>query len=735
MVKTGADRNRPRPSRARAAAAATAAVLCLISLTAGLLLSYGSRVFFKPDPFAARVDASLRDPRVAALVANRLTDGLIEQRRNLTAFRPVILSASEAMVSSAPFRAVVRRAAKIAHQTMISQTGVSISLSVRDAGVILRSALSANPELAGKIPAAATTWLAGSNDVPGAGILIRIVRYARAVRISAVTLLSCGLLLAALSLLLATRRRLFLLRFGIAIAVAALLLCLVVRFGGSILARGARDELTAGALAGVWNAFLGGLASWSLVFGGIGLVIAAGASSLLERVDVPAIGRKAGNWLLGPPESKRIRLVRGLGLLGVGLLAMLSPSALIVGLAIFAGFVVFFIGLQEFFTVVMNAIPQRESLKESAAEQRHRRPPARILAVCMVGSLLIGTGLWYLLRAGQPAAQHGSLVDKACNGHLDLCNRPLDQVVFPASHNSMSAADQADWMFPNQEKSIPLQLEDGIRGFLIDVHYGMPAGNRVKTVLDDEVAARTKYEAVLGKEGVQAAMRIRDRLVGVDEGGRAVYLCHGFCELGATPLVPMLRKMRDFLVASPDEVIVIIIQDEGVTAKDIETCFRQSGLIDFVYRGGVSRPWPTLGEMIESDQRVVVFAENNSAGVPWYHQAFESVQETPYRFHRPEEFTCKPNRGGTSGSLFLINHWIETAPAPMPANAEMVNAYDFLLQRARQCQRERGMLPNLIAVDFYATGGVVRVADTLNGEAPGRPGEPVDSMVANKNQK
>jgi hypothetical protein len=65
-----------------------------------------------------------------------------------------------------------------------------------------------------------------------------------------------------------------------------------------------------------------------------------------------------------------------------------------------------------------------------------------------------------------------------------------------------------------------------------------------------------------------------------------------------------------------------------------------------------------------------------------------------------------------------MNHWIESTPMPKPSNAEVVNAYDFLLRRARRCQRLRGHLPNLVAVDFYATGDLMRVVQTLNGVRP-----------------
>jgi len=147
----------------------------------------------------------------------------------------------------------------------------------------------------------------------------------------------------------------------------------------------------------------------------------------------------------------------------------------------------------------------------------------------------------------------------------------------------------------------------------------------------------------------------------------------------------------------------------------VAACFERSGLVEMVYHGPVVKPWPTLREMVETNQRVVVMAENHWEGVPWYHGAFEVCQETPYRFLKPEEMSNKVGRGGTVGSLLLMNNWIETTPAPLPSNAEIVNSYDFLLKRARACKKLRKMMPNLIAVDFYKTGDLMRVVDAMNG--------------------
>ena len=60
------------------------------------------------------------------------------------------------------------------------------------------------------------------------------------------------------------------------------------------------------------------------------------------------------------------------------------------------------------------------------------------------------------------------------------------------------------------------------------------------------------------------------------------------------------------------------------------------------------------------------------------HKQAEVAQETPYRFDTAAELaaptTCAPNRGGTAGSLLLVNHWVDTSPAPRKSIAREVNA-------------------------------------------------------------
>ena len=685
-------------------------VVSVAALLAGALYTYTARTLFDPDVFAARVADGLAQPELSSVVAGLLTDQIIAVRKNLLPYRPIIVGSVERVVGSMPFRAAIKKAVKESHETLLSKTGTDIALTVADAGVIVRNALEMHPEIAEKVPPKALAMI-DSKDWPTGRHLAEVLRLASRMRTRAVVLLGVGLAAGALGLTLTRRKEKFLLRYGLALAVSGLVIGTSAQFGGPVLASTAKTDTGAALIRGLWVAFVGPLALRAWILAGIGLVVVAGVTSTFSRVDIAAISTGAWRVVGSRHRHTGFGLLRGAGLALVGGVAAFHPLAAVQVAVVGGAAVLFFFGIQEIFAVILGALPQVEAAMEAAAGKRSALP--RILLASIVVAVVAGAGaFWYMRQDEKPVATD---VIMACNGHVELCDRHFNEVALATTHNSMAGGDIADWMFPNQEKAIPAQLEDGVRGFLVDVHYGVPVGGRIKTILDDEAAARAKYEKVLGKEAVDAAMRARDRMVGEETGKRDVYMGHGFCELGATRFTDSLEKIYEFLVANPGEVIAIVIQDEGVAPADVAACFEESGLIRLVYRGAVTPPWPTLREMVESDQRVLVLAENNAEGVPWYHLAFEVCQETPYGFKDKTEFSNKPNRGGTKGSLLLMNHWIETTPTPLPSNAEIVNAYDFLLARAKACRRQRGMIPNLVAVDFYRTGDLIRVVDALNG--------------------
>lgn len=252
--------------------------------------------------------------------------------------------------------------------------------------------------------------------------------------------------------------------------------------------------------------------------------------------------------------------------------------------------------------------------------------------------------------------------------------------------------------------------ERGARAFLVDLHYGGRTDTLVRTNFDAESKTEEFDDLSPSK---RAATERTLAFLGAPPDKRDIYLCHVYCELGATPAVDAFRGMNDFLRENPNEVVVLMIED-FVTAEDGMRALERSGFAGRAWRWADGEPMPTLREMIERKRNLLVLVENDGGAEPWYVPAFDVLQETRYRFERQDDFSCGLNRGSRDNPLFLVNHWLTIDPPDSEAAAE-VNAHDFLLDRANDCRDERHRLPNILAVDFYARGDLLDVVDELNG--------------------
>jgi hypothetical protein len=467
------------------------------------------------------------------------------------------------------------------------------------------------------------------------------------------------------------------------------------------------------AVRAIWDAFLKDLHTAAWILAAAGVVVAAAADSLIRPLDIHAPLQRAYGWFRAEPERPWVRVVRALALIAVGLLFVLDRDAVLAVVFTAVGLYLVYAGVSALLWLVYRPQPA------AAARPRRRHPLVAAGIACVLiaaaASAFVGSG--GTSTAAPPRA--------GCNGHEALCDRTLEQVALPATHNSMSVP-LPGWYTVLQERPIPDQLRDGIRGLLLDTHYADRLANgKLRTDLGGPGELRTTLQQDgVSDAAVAAALRTRDRLGFAGSGARGMYLCHTFCELGGTPLDDVLTELHDFLVANPNEVLVVINQDY-VTPEDFVGAVKKAGLDTFVYRGPTGAgQWPALREMIKSNQRLVLLAENHAGGAPWYHPAYDGItQETPFSFPGPAALTdpsrvpasCRPNRGSEDSPLFLVNHWITTDPLPRPSNAEKVNAYAPLLHRLQECKRIRGHMPNLVAVDFYRRGDLMRAVDAING--------------------
>jgi hypothetical protein len=692
----------------------------LLVVSAVLIVAAGAAGYVRyellsQEEFSDRAAAALTDDDVRAVLAREITDRVVlRSEPDLVAAMPLIEAAVAGIAGSEPFLAVFESGVRRLHAALLSGSDARVLLDLRDAGVLVESALGRLPVRGvERIQEDVAVRLSFVNDVTGT-----VAEAADRLRTLSLVLVVAALAAAAAGIWLSAdwRRAVQVLGFSVAgFAVAAVLALAGARVAVERLVSDREvDRQAAGA---VWNAFLGDLSGVLVLLAALATTIAAAFATQAALPNlVPALAR---GWDLVSRSPRRagLRVGRGVLLLAAGLAIVLQPLAALRVLAVAGGLFVLYAGVAELLATAR--------ARRAARHEIGRRAIAASLAPAAVGVVALVAVVLFVQTGGATAP--AAVRTDACNGHVELCGKRLDDVTLAATHNSMSTAAD-DWFSSIQTLSIRDQLRAGVRGLLIDAHYGLRVGDAVRTDLSEasERAGNTDrrlYEESLGPEGLAAIQRIRDRVL-PGEGKPGVFLCHRFCELGATEITEALRDVREFLVEQPDEVLVIVIEDY-VLPSAVVTAFEESGLAEKVYRGPPAGPFPTLREMIDSGQQVVVYAERTGGGAPWYTAGYDrALQETPYSFkRRPVLLTqpanwpasCAENRGSDDAPLMLMNHWINTDPTPRPSNAALVNTRAALVGRARECERFRGQRVNLVAVDFVGQGDVDGAVDVLNG--------------------
>src|SRR5215831_19450560 len=204
-------------SRWRGIASGTAGAVGVLLIFLGVLLGYATHSLFNEWVFSDRIAASLQNPRVADFVAQQIADATIAAKPDLVGLRPVLVGVGRSLVSSAPFRAAVRRGARAMHRAILNGTGRSVALSVQDLGVLVQSAAELQPGLAKKIPARLSTALGRLEQLPAGEQMLRLARLANRMRAATLILYVLGLLGCAASVWLSSERRRAIVRLGVAL--------------------------------------------------------------------------------------------------------------------------------------------------------------------------------------------------------------------------------------------------------------------------------------------------------------------------------------------------------------------------------------------------------------------------------------------------------------------------------------------------------------------------------------
>ena len=690
-------------SRLSAVLAGLTAVLLAATAVAG----YARDELVDREAFSQRVASALDDEDVRVVVATRVVDRLVQNvSPELLAVRPLVSSTTQALAGTDAFQRVLTGALSAAHGSLVAgEARFALDLEIGE-GLVRQSVRSVSPRAADAIPERIELKVI---ELSPRNFVVRAARGSRDLARWWWPLAVAALLSAVACAAFAGGARRAVTLLGAAVAVAGLLVAaLVTALGLFVVSRAAgaadlEDEREHDAVAALWEALFADLRTTALLAALAGVVVVALASGGLSSERLAAAAHSGLSRVLAPSPGARVARAAVLIALGLGLLlepGLVGRVALVLG-----GLLLVLAGVGE--------LAQRRVPDGTAGQPGTRS--ALLVAAGAAAVLVVAVIAVAVVLPPPPAATvEVSRPASGCNGSPALCDRRLNEVVFPATHNSYAAADEPGWLFANQRFGIARQLRDGIRALLIDVHYGVPdpESGRVRTDLAGEDSSRNKVARELSPEALRTADRLVGR-VGVErpEGERRAYLCHTLCELGSEPLDEQLELIGSFLDANPSEVVILFVEPY-VPVSEMERSLERTGLLSQAAELERDEPLPTLGELIRADTRLIVLAEEDGGSRPWYLDGFSFVQDTPLGATRPSQFRCRRFRGSADSPLYMLNHWIPPFPPSVRRN-ELI-AGNALRRRFESCQRRRRLLPNLVAVDFHERSRVVEVTDALN---------------------
>ncbi|MFN8267077.1 MAG: phosphatidylinositol-specific phospholipase C domain-containing protein [Chitinophagales bacterium] len=252
-----------------------------------------------------------------------------------------------------------------------------------------------------------------------------------------------------------------------------------------------------------------------------------------------------------------------------------------------------------------------------------------------------------------------------------LLKRSYDSVCFLMTHNAMNNSEKG-FTIPNQTYSITHQLKNGVRGLMIDTYDG-----------DNGVALTYHVTPIFGSE----------------------------------KLVDVLIEIKNFMLANPKEIISIIFENNGSNSQLIKA-IDSSGLNNYSYIHTGGTKWPTLQALIDSNQRLVLFVEQDkSPKINYLMYAWGTIFDTPYTFKSVSEFNSNVNRGGSgTKELYLVNHWLSNALGMPDKNlAPQANTRAVLGKRVQDCSSANHHFINYLGVDFFEIGAAKAIVDSING--------------------
>ncbi|KAK7036180.1 transcription factor IIIB 60 kDa subunit [Favolaschia claudopus] len=276
-----------------------------------------------------------------------------------------------------------------------------------------------------------------------------------------------------------------------------------------------------------------------------------------------------------------------------------------------------------------------------------------------------------------------------CNGRAEYCSRLYSNVTYVGSHDSFAFSSDPLALARDQEVNITAQLQLGVRLLQAQGHMN----------------------------------------------GNVLHFCHTSCSLfdGGTVL-NYLKAVKRFLDENPNEVLTLLFTNpEGLSPRTIwKPIFDAAGISNMTYVPP-SLPmkqsdWPTLGNMIDSGTRVIVFLDSQADGPQPVNFILPDLHLGNTLLCHERLIPCSVNRIhgplATEDHIYLINHSLNINIIPIgsgviipdPLEAVTTNGVTSILAHANGCTPLGGnRAPSFVLLDFVNLGAGFQAAEILNG--------------------
>jgi hypothetical protein len=150
------------------------------------------------------------------------------------------------------------------------------------------------------------------------------------------------------------------------------------------------------------------------------------------------------------------------------------------------------------------------------------------------------------------------------------------------------------------------------------------------------------------------------------------------------------------------------------------------GFSDMIYAHTNGDAWPTMGDLVQSNQRIIIFYMNGGSctdGVcpSGFHYFYDHAHETQYQSSSLDDlsnytYSCEITRGPGDDaqfppSLFAVNNFVTP---PDEEASTIANSRESLTARLTQCANINSDRPNFVYLDFWSSGDTAQWIQSAN---------------------